>query len=57
MITYPLMMAPRAVMAVISWVKHPYKESSEVEVNRLTKKICVILFVSTAGVTAAFFFI
>ena len=38
MLTYLGMTAPMAVLALISWVRHPYKESGEVAVQRLSKK-------------------
>lgn len=57
MITYLCMTAPIAVMAVISWIKHPYKQSAEVEVSRLTKKQTVIMWIAALLITAAFYFI
>lgn len=57
MITYLLMTTPMAIMAIISWVRHPYKESNEVEVSRLNGKKTIIMWVSALLVTAAFYFI
>lgn len=57
MITYLCMTAPIAVAAVVSWAKHPYAESNEVEVSRLTRGKAVFLAVSAVAVTSAFFFI
>ena len=57
MITYLGMSAPAAVAAVISWMKHPYKDTKEVEINRLTKKQLIIGILSTVAVTAVFYFI
>lgn len=57
MITYLCMTTPMAIMAVISWLRHPYKESNEVEVNSLTKAKTVILLFFTVVVTILFWFI
>lgn len=57
MITYLGMTAPIAVLAVISWMKHPYENSKEVAVNRLTKKQTALMCASAVIVTAAFYFI
>ena len=57
MITYLGMTAPIALMAVISWIKHPYKDSNEVKVERLSKKLKIILFLTAPAVTFIFYFI
>lgn len=57
MITYLCMTTPMAVLSLISWIKHPFEKSNEVEVNHLTKKQIGILLVLTAVVTVAFYFI
>jgi len=57
MITYLCMTAPIAVMAVISWAKHPYKKSAVVEVSRLKIKQIIFMWVAAIAVTAAFYFI
>ena len=57
MITYLGMSAPMAVMALISWLRHPYKNTKEVEVNKMTKRQVAIMIVVTAVVTVAFYFI
>lgn len=58
MITYLGMSAPIAGLAVISWLRHPYKDSKEVEVNRhLKMSTWVMLLLLTAAVTAGFYFI
>ena len=56
-ITYLCMSGPIALMSVISWIKHPFEKSEEVEVNRMTKKQIVIMVILTAGVTGIFYFI
>lgn len=58
MITYLGMSAPIAVLALISWLRHPFAgKHSEVRVNHVSMKEHVFLWVLTAGVTAAFYFI
>lgn len=58
MITYLCMSAPIALAAVISWLRHPFREKkSEVEVNTLRPREYVVLFCLTVAVTCAFYFI
>lgn len=58
MITYLGMTAPMALLALISWLKHPYKgNKSQVEVNSISKKEICFMAALTAAVTAAFYFI
>ena len=57
MITYLGMTAPMAVMSVISWLKHPYKKTKEVEVAKVTKTQIGVMLLLTVIVTAAFYFI
>ena len=57
MITYLCMTAPIALGATISWLRHPYKGTKEVEVNRITKKQVVVMIVLASIVTLAFYFI
>lgn len=57
MITYLGMTSPIAVLAVISWLRHPYEETAEVEVNRMTKRQVIIMFALAAVVTVIFYFI
>ena len=38
MITYLFMTSPIAILSVISWIKHPYKDTAEVTVNKMSKK-------------------
>ena len=56
-ITYVCMTAPMAVMSIVSWVRHPYKDTNEVEVNRMSKKQVGFMLLLTAAVTTAFYFI
>ena len=57
MITYLCMTAPMAIISIISWIKHPYKGSNEVEGNRVTKKQTAVMLILTVIVTIAFYFI
>lgn len=56
-ITYLLMTAPMAMAAIISWIRHPFEDSDEVEVAKLNKSTKIILAVLTVVVTVAFYFI
>ncbi|MBQ6569546.1 MAG: nicotinamide mononucleotide transporter, partial [Clostridia bacterium] len=58
MITYLCMSTPIAVLSVISWLRHPYRDSNEVEVNKkLTAKQITVMLTLTAVVTLIFYFI
>lgn len=59
MITYLGMTAPIAVMAIVGWMRHPYKRDghTEVKVNRISKKELLLLAPLAAAVTVAFYFI
>lgn len=57
MITYLGMSAPAALFATISWIRNPYKKTSEVKVARLTKGKAVLLVVAAILVTWAFYYI
>lgn len=58
MITYLGMSLPMAVIALISWLKNPFRENkSEVKINAITKKEYIFLALLTLIVTIAFYFI
>ena len=58
MITYLGMTGPMALFALISWLRNPYKGNhAEVAVNRLENKELTLMYVLTALVTLAFYFI
>ncbi len=57
MITYLGMSGPIAAITVISWLRHPYEDTKEVEVSRLTKKKLASIAVLTVIVTVIFYFI
>jgi nicotinamide mononucleotide transporter PnuC len=56
-ITYLFMTMPMAIVAIVSWVKHPYKDSNVVEVSRLNKKSIIVLCFLSLIVTIIFYFI
>ena len=58
MATYLGMTMPMAVVALIAWLRYPYKgKRSEVAVNRLSIKEVLLIIPLSAIVTTAFFFI
>jgi len=57
MITYLCMTAPIAIMAVVSWIRHPYKKSKEVEVSTVSKLQLIVMLGLAVLVTAALYFI
>ena len=58
MITYLGMTMPMAVVALVSWLRHPYKGNrAEVQVDRLAKGEWALMTFLTAVVTAGFYFI
>ena len=58
MITYLGMTMPMAVFALISWLRNPYKgNKAEVKVNSIGKLEQVLMWIATALITLAFYFI
>lgn len=58
MTTYLGMTAPMAFVALISWLKNPYKGNrAEVAVNRISKKENIFMWALTIVVTVIFYFI
>ena len=56
MITYLGMTMPMAVVALVSWLRHPYKGNrAEVQVDRLAKGEWALMTLLTAAVTAGFY--
>lgn len=56
-ITYLCMSAPIAMMAVISWLRHPYQDTKEVTVNKMTRAQCAVMWILALIVTFVFYFI
>ncbi len=58
MLTYLGMTLPMAVVSLVSWLRHPFKKSAEVEVSsKLGTKRFIFLIISSIIVTAVFYFI
>ena len=58
MLTYLGMTMPMAVFALISWLKNPHNgNKTEVKVNTLCRKEIVFMWILTALVTVAFYFV
>lgn len=57
MITYVFMAMPMAILSLISWLKHPYKDTKVVEVQTPSKKTILSLFLLSIIVTAIFYFL
>ena len=57
MMTYLCMTAPIALMSVISWLRHPYADTPEVEVARVTGQQAAVMLALAAVVTAVFYFL
>ncbi len=56
-ITYIGMSLPMAAVALISWIKHPYKDSDEVAIDHMTPKKFTLVGITALAVTAVFYFI
>lgn len=56
-ITYMCMTGPMSVAALVSWVRHPFEESNEVEVATVGRRHRLLLPLSTIAVTTLFYFI
>ncbi len=58
MITYLGMTMPMALFSLITWLKNPYNGNrAEVEVNRISKRENIFMWVLAIAVTAVFYFI
>ncbi len=57
MITYLGMSAPMAIASIVSWTRHRFQETKEVEVGGATRRQLCIVILLTAAVTLAFYFI
>ena len=51
------MSAPLSIMAIISWLKHPYQDTKEVTVCKMTKSQCIVMWTLGVIVTCIFYFI
>lgn len=58
MLTYLGMTLPMAIVALITWIKNPYKDKkSEVKVNKISLKEWILMFVLALIVTFGFYFV
>ena len=57
MITYLGMTSPIAVASVITWIRHPYRGTAEVEVHRMTGRQTLWMSVLAVLVTGMFYWI
>lgn len=58
MLTYLLMSAPAAGAAVVAWLKHPFNgNKTQVEVNHLSVRECILMAVLAGVTTLVFHFI
>ncbi len=57
MITYMCMSLPLAVVNTVSWLRHPYRDTAEVEVSRVSRRQWIRLPIVTLLVTVSFYFI
>lgn len=57
MITYLCMTAPIALITVISWLRHPFEGTKEVEVNRVSQKQLLVMSLTAVVTTIVFYFI
>ena len=58
MITYLGMTAPMAVIALVAWLRHPYKGNrSEVTVHHIRRREVYMMMIFTVLVTVVFYFI
>lgn len=57
MITYLGMTTPIAIMAIISWMHHPYKGTREVAVHKVTKMQLIVMILLSLITTIIFYFI
>ena len=56
-VTYLGMTAPMALLALITWLRNPFRDSAEVTVRHLTRRQWCGMTLATLLVTAAFYFI
>ncbi len=57
MITYLCMTLPMAVVALISWFRHPYRETTEVQITSLRPKHLAVLVPLSAAVSVVLYFL
>ena len=56
-ITYMFMTAPIAAITIIEWLKHPFKDTKEVKVSKMTSGKIFALVISSILVTVLFYYL
>ncbi len=56
-VTYMFMSLPTDIVALVAWIKHPYKNTKTVEISNLTKTKAYICIPLTIIITVIFYFI
>jgi len=56
-ITYLCMTTPIAIASAVAWFRHPFQETREVEIHRMTRRQWAVMLFLAAAVTAVFYFI
>ncbi len=57
MLTYLGMSLPAVIFNIVSWLRHPWRDTAQIAVASLTKKHSLISFALTALVTLIFYFL
>ena len=57
MITYLCMTLPMAVICLVSWFRHPYRETAEVQITTVRKKHLAILIPACAAISVGLYFL
>ena len=57
LMTYLFLNIPMALFSIYSWVKHPYEDTSEVSVKKVSKHEWTFLCIGTIIITILFYFI
>lgn len=57
MMTYVGMTLPMSVVSLISWVRHPFRDSAQVTVAKVSKKAASVMIVLSVLVTVGFYFV
>ena len=56
-ITYIGMSLPMAAASLVSWIRHPFKDTDEVEISHMSPKKFTLVGITAVAVTAVFYFI
>ncbi len=57
MITYLCMTLPMAILCLVSWFRHPYRETAEVQITSVRKKHLLILIPACAAISVGLYFL